>query len=252
MNLGELLDELRNGMLRDRSDQISGPSDYLWSDQTLIRYINEAQRRFARLGLVLRDASTPECCEVDLVAGQTLYPLHKSVISVISAKYPGDVGDLGRTGHASLNTHPMPDRRFFNPGYLSRLPPGKVLAFTTDEAIQKSDDGSMSVVTLRVFPEPSSDFATPLNLRVVRLPIEPLCDMQDTPEIPEDHHLEMLDWAAYLALRISDHDAGDVQRAAEFRALFDDHIVRAKKLLKQREYAPLEWGFGRNGFRWST
>jgi hypothetical protein len=48
MELSDLLDELRNNILYDRSDSVSGDPDQLWSDATLVRYINEAQRRFAK------------------------------------------------------------------------------------------------------------------------------------------------------------------------------------------------------------
>ena len=76
MNLGELLNELRVNILNDRSDRISGSSDYLWTDETLINYINVAQRRFARRSLCLRDSKTAEVCQITLVAGQAEYTLH--------------------------------------------------------------------------------------------------------------------------------------------------------------------------------
>jgi hypothetical protein len=250
MMLSDLLDELRNNILRDRSDQVSGPSDYLWSDQTLIRYINQAERRFARLSLSLRDASTPQCCTLNLVANTTIYPLDKSVIAVISAKYPGDPGDIARAGHSQLNTYYMPDPYFFDPAQIAVQPPGKVLAFTTDEEVQPDDDGARSVVTMRVYPTPIAPYATPLALRVVRMPLNPLIDPLDEPEIAEEFHLDMLDWAAYLALRISDHDAGDYQRALAFKASFEQNAENARKATLRKLFTPSAWGFGRNGFSW--
>ena len=99
MKLSELLDELRDGILHDVSNQIAGASDYLWTDARLVRYINEAQRRFARLSLTIRDATTPEVCNVVLRAGQSQYDLHPSVLAVISARKDGDNADLVRAGH---------------------------------------------------------------------------------------------------------------------------------------------------------
>jgi hypothetical protein len=250
MMLSDLLDELRNNILRDRSDQISGPSDYLWSDQTLIRYINQAQRRFARMSLCLRDASTPQCCTVPLVAGMTTYALDKSVIAVLSAKYPGDPGDIARTGHFQLNTYYQPDTYFFDPGQLAVLPPGKVVAYSTDEETRADDEGTRSLVTLRVYPTPATPYNTPLALRVVRLPLGPLVDPEDEPEVPEEFHLDMLDWAAYLALRISDHDAGDYQRALAFKQTFEQNTETARKASLRKLFTPSAWGFGRNGFSW--
>ena len=48
MTLQELLDELAKNILRDRSSITSGPDDNFWSDETLVGYINEAERRLAR------------------------------------------------------------------------------------------------------------------------------------------------------------------------------------------------------------
>lgn len=251
MNLGELLDELRVNILNDRTDRVSGSSDYLWTDTTLIRYINEAQRRFARKGLVIRDSKTADCCEVTLVAGQGEYTLHPSVLAVISARYATDPADLIRGGHAAFDTYRQPDSYYFDPGQLSALPPGKPLAFSTDETLDEDDSGSFSVVTLRIYPVPTADQAGDIvKLRVVRLPLDPLSNTSQVPEIPEDHHLEMLDWAAYLALRIVDHDAGNPARANEFRASFEDHVRTARNNAMRKLFAPMQWGFGRNGFSW--
>lgn len=251
MDLGELLDELRAGILHDVSNQIAGvTSDQLWTDKRLVRYINEAQRRFARRSLVLRDGSTPDCCQVQMVAGQTLYPLHTSVIGVISAKYTGDNTDLARAGHAALGTYRLPDTFFFNPTGLANLPPGKVLAYSTDEEISANDYGSFNRVTLRVYPQPSSDYVGIVNLRVARVPISRfnVTNTDVYPEVPEDYHLDMLDWAAYLALRIVDNDAGDDERADKFAKSFEDHCVTARKEVMRKLFTPAPWGFGQNGF----
>ena len=259
MNLGELVTELRDNILHDRSDQVSGASDYLWSNATLVRYINEAERRFATLSLILRDSTTPEVTQVPLVAGQTTYTLHPSVLGVISAKLAGDPADLARAGHGVLDTYRSPDPYFWDTSQFSTLPPGKPLAFTTDESVTADDRGSQSVVTLRVWPAPTADYAgVNVLLRVVRLPLNPLklasdgtiASSRQVPEVPELHHLEMLDWAAYLALRIVDLDKGTPARAGEFRQSFEEHVKRARSVVMRKLFTPQPWGFGRAGFAW--
>ena len=64
MNLGELLSTLRGPILNDRSARVAGSSDYLWTDEQLVLFINEAQRRFAAKSLILRDGTTPEVTEL--------------------------------------------------------------------------------------------------------------------------------------------------------------------------------------------
>jgi hypothetical protein len=251
MKLGELLDELRVNILNDRSDRTGGSSDYLWTDATLTRYINEAQRRFARKGLVIRDSRTADCCEVTLVTGQNQYTLHASVLAVISARLDGDPADLVRGGHAAFDTYHQPDAYYFDPSQLSTIPPGKPLAYSTDETLAADDNGSVGAMSLRIYPPPTATYAgQKIKLRVARLPLEVLKGASAVPEIPEDHHIEMLDWAAYLALRIVDHDAGNVARANEFRASFEDHVRNARNTAMRKLFAPTQWGFGRNGFSW--
>ena len=62
----------------------------------------------------------------------------------------------------------------------------------------------------------------------------------------------MLTWAAYLALRIVDHDIGDPERAQEFKAQFESHIAEIQKEAKRKMFTPNQWGFGRNGFSYAS
>ena len=252
MNLGELLEELRDNILHDRSDRVAGESDRLWSDRTLIRYINEAERRMAREALMIRDNSTPEVCVLKTEPFRREYPLHAAVCAVISARCEGDRADLARGGHSAFDTYHTPDAYFFDPSSLAQLPPGKIVAWDSDEGVLPDDNGSMGRTQLRVYPAPDGVHAGPIYLRVVRYPLRRLKRKSDVPEIPEEHHLDMLDWAAYLALRITDIDAGMPDRALEFRQSFETHVAEAKKVAMRKLFSVSNWGFGRNGFSWET
>lgn len=254
MNLQNLVDELRNNILFDRSDSTSGDPDKLWSDATLVRYINEAQRRFARRAFVIRDATTPETCNVALVAGQTDYVLHPAVLAILSARLEDTRVDLARFGHTDFATNTSPAAMLWDPGAVT-MPSGRTLAFATDEQLSEDDDGTISVVTMRVYPEPrAADAGTIIKLRVVRLPLDDLTasSMSAVPEIPIDHHLDMLDWAAYLALRIMDVDAGNIARAEKFAASFEAHVHAARNLVLKKLFSPQQWGFGRGGWSWGN
>lgn len=255
MRLGELLTELRENILHDRSDRVSGSPDYLWSDDTLVRYIDEAQKRFARKGLVIRDGTNSDVCQVRLQTGVEYYTLHPSVLAVISARLDGEQSDLPRAGHANLTAFSRYDPYFYDNSMVTALTPGKPLGFTTDEFVSSDDYDSQSVLTMRVFPAPSSQYNNQIiKLRVIRMPLEPLLSscLTAVPEIPEMHHLEMLDWAAYLALRIVDVDGGWSKRAYEFRDSFEAHVKGARDAAMRKLFAPLQWGFGRNGFSWES
>lgn len=254
MQLSDLLDELRANILNDRTARFEGSDDHLWSDATLVRYINEAQKRFARESLCIRDFSTPEVVNIPLISGVEYYELHKSVLAVISARYDGQSLDLPRSGHSLLHTYSRPDTGFV-PWPTTNYSPGAPIVFSTDEGMAATPTGNAQRVVMRVFPVPSVAVQADnkaITLRVVRLPIKDLVLSRpsDEPEIPDHHHLDMLDWAAYLALRMVDTDAGNSAIADKYAASFAVHVKEAKKLAMRKLFTPQAWGFGRNGFRW--
>ena len=253
MIVSDLLSELREGILHDVSDQVAGASDSLWSDATLIRYIDQAQKRFARRTLCIRDKTTAKCCQFTTVLNQDEYPLDPSVLAVLSVRMAGDNADLARAGHPQFDTYHVPDTYFFDPTQLSNLPPGKPLAFATDEYVTADTNGSMGVANLRLYPVVGTGYSGVVGtMRVARLPLNSLtaATLSASPEIPDAYHLDMLDWAAYLALRIVDLDQGAADRAKEFAQSFEAHVQEAIKEFKRKTFTPMQWGFGRNGFSW--
>lgn len=243
MTLTDLLDELRKNILRDASTIVSGTSDPLWDDETLVRYINEAYYRFCRRSLSLVDRTSP-LTEIVLVEGVDVYALDASVLAVISARLAGSPTDLARTGHGVLDTpYRTDDSLYFDINLLAALPPGKPLAFATDE-----EDASF-----RVYPAPNADYAGQLiNLRLIRMPTErfSLEDLDAEPEIREEWQLGMLDWAAYKALFSHDVDGESLPRAEKRKAAFNELVEEAKNESKRRRFASTAWGFGRNGYSW--
>lgn len=249
MNLGDLRDELRTNILRDYSNLAEGSDDdRLWSDKTLNRYINEAQRRFARNSLILRTAAD-EFGLVRCVEGVSDYTLDPLVLAVISCRQGDDKADLARAGHGVFNTYLQADPYFFDPSSLSAIPPGKPVAFSTDEEVMQQETAAIEQIKLRIYPAPAAPYTADFHLRVVRLPKQ-LVDDADECELPQDHQLEMLDWAAYLALRMVDRDGEDPKRAEERRAAFEAAWKDARKAVMRKVFTPQPWGFGRNGFAW--
>lgn len=251
MNLEALLDELRTNLLRDDAGQASGPDDRLWSDATLVRYINVAQRRFARRTLILRDFSTPEVVEVPLATGDAEMSLHPSVVAVISCRYDTSATDLPRAGHGLLSGQQITDPPYFDTTTMTAWPPGAPRVFSTDEALDM-EERELAVI-LRVWPEPAaSQNGLLLHLRVARTPLVPftLDDSQAEGELPEDYQLDSLSWAAYLALRTSDID-GHSLKADAHKVRFEEAVQEAKRDARLKLRAPTTWAFGRNGFAWS-
>ncbi len=252
MNTGELLRYLRVDILHDDSQQIAGSGDdALWSDESLITNINEAFDRWARQTYAIRDDKTPEVCEVTLEEGVTQYTLHPSVFAVMSARLEDQNADLTRAGHSMFMNFYNPTGRLLDPAYFDRLNPGPSLAYSTDEGGAMDDDGNGGLVSLTVYPTPDEDMdGRTLHLRVVRTLLKPLTigEPNAVPEINKSHHIEVLDWAAYLCLRTVDLDEGAPDRAKEFAQAFEANVVLARRLSLTKMFARKTWAFGRNGW----
>lgn len=250
MTLDDQLSELRFNILRDRSDIIAGDTDSLWSDETLLRYIKDAERRFARQSLILRDSTTANVTQVILRAGVQEYPLHQSVLAVISAKWKDDAFDLQRSGHAIIKQINPPEFLTFDPSAPTSIPPGRPLAYFTDETVVYANNGR---VVLSVYPAPStSEAGTIVYMRVVRLPIRGYTfdDLERESELPEDYQLDVLEWAAYRAQRGFDGDAGAPTSAENHKAAFDLAIQNAIKETKRKMFSNMPFRYGSNGFSW--
>jgi hypothetical protein len=245
------LDELRHSILRDASALKSGPDDQFWSDESLIRYIEDAQRRFARLSLCLRDDTTVALTQVTLVGdGLTdTYTLHPSVLKVVSARHQDDTKDMANITHYNVNTQNSFTETF---EFASYPPQGKPTQFTTDEGMDSTQNNA---IRMRFFGMPldlagATQTGKTVFMRVIRTPMNPLsiATLDSVFEIPEDYHLDMLEWAAYRALRNLDIDGEDRTKAAAHKTRFEEAVAECKREMKSRMWQPLMWGFGSNGF----
>jgi len=254
MTLGDQLHELRHVILRDNSDLIAGPADQLWSDETLLRYIKDAEMIFARRTLILRDSTTLQATRVTLAEGVQDYRLHRAVMSVLSARYAGGDTpyDLQRSGRGLLMPASPSGFAEFDPTnpFVVATNAGAPLAFYTDETAVHA---SNAVTTLSVYPLPSAaEAGQTLSLRVIRVPIcgYTLNDLERESEIPETYQLDVLEWAAYRAQRHHDGDAGAPTKSEAHKVAFDAAVDRAIRELKRQMFGHMPIRYGANGFRW--
>lgn len=252
MTLGDQLQELRFNILRDRSDLIAGDSDSLWSDETLLRYIKDGERRFARQTLIIRDGSIgTQYTQIKLKVGVRDYPLHPDVLAVLSARVNGKDYDLRRSGHQMVQAQQPPGFLEFDPLYGATLPPGDPLAFYTDETLVY---GAQQRVTASIYPVPDiTNDGVLVNLRVVRLPKGPYTkdDFARESEIPEDYQLDPLQWAAYRAQSTYEGDAGAPDLAQKHKDAFDEAVKNAQREMRRRSFVQPGLRYGTNGFSWT-
>jgi len=237
MQVSEILEHTREE-LDDKSDLIAGAPDDLWSDELLVRFLSQGEQRLARFAWVLVDDTSPACCEVALSADQATYNLHKSVLRVLSARLSDTDIDLTRTDHYFIRPYVgVPEPELFQPSYQYTEPSSRPRLYSTDNAVR----------VIRFRPAPNADAAAlSALLRVVRLPLKPLSlDQVDCcPEVPEEYHLELVDWAVYRALMLPNVDTQARQTAKDYRDRFEASLREAKRDRWRQEYAPPQFVFG--------
>lgn len=241
MTLEEILDHLSSNVLDDRAALVEGPPDSLWTDETIVRYLNEGQRIFCRKAWPIVDDTTAACCQIPLVVDTSKYALHASVLRVLSVTPEDTEIPLEWINYQLISPQP------FNtlPDYYA-VPPlafveqsGRPGWYSTDEATR----------ILRIRPAPNDDSVTSivnLNLRVARLPIVPLsvATPQLSPEIPDEYHLDLADYAAGRCLMQANVDSDSKDEGRKFVDGFFQKLRAAKNDRLIAQMAPGRYIFG--------
>lgn len=242
MNLEELLEQTAKEHLDDRTDLIDGDPDELWPDTTLVRYMNEAQRILCRRAWIIIETGIAPAGQIVLVTGKTLYTYHKSILRVFDATPDGQLTPLGRADDINLRNPYPPSADAFDVGQAAAIAantlniPGPPLAVASDAGTKQ----------LRVAPAPSSDQnGLIVNLKVARMPICFLDveKMDGVPEVPEEYHLWLCDYAAGRALTQANVDG---QAKADGRELVTGFMQNVKEARQDRQRANLggdRWAF---------
>lgn len=172
---------------------------YLWGDDDVTSWINEAVDQAAIRRRLIFDDSTPAVCSIALTVGQLVYPLHKSVIEIESLRYIS--GDCNTPMYVC--TRQWLDENVCDWRSLSGVP----LRYAVH------DDKNLRV---------AGDFAAgdTLALECHRLPLVSMIADTDEPEIHAVHHPHLIDWVLYRAYSVHDADAFDARRAAQGEADF--------------------------------
>lgn len=191
MTLAELIVEFRSARSDDKVP-------YLWSDEEITAYLNEAMNEACERALLIEDRTTGECCTIGLSIAEPNYTLHESVLGIKRLTVAGlpldetSIEDLD-AGDAYWETRTGAPRAFVREGMSG----------------------------LRIVPIPTA--AEDATLTVWRLPLEPLsADRPDeSPEIHAIYHRRLLPWVYRCALLKSDAETVDKAKALEQEAIFE-------------------------------
>lgn len=234
MTLEELLDFVAKGYLDDRTEMLDGESDSLWSDELIVQYLNEAQRIFTRRAWVLIDVGNAGAGRITLATGKVLYPLHKSVLRVFDATYDTDAAPLARATDEQIRQRPTDYEDFVDLSAVSTFIPGRPLAVATDAGTRM----------LRVTPAPAAaQNGKRLSLKVARMPVCYLDTnkMSESPEVPEEWHLDLGRYAAGRCLTMPTVDGESRVLGRTLLAEFESTVRLARQERHRAEMAPGVW-----------
>ena len=218
MNLAQLR-ELARADLDDRVEP------YLWSDEDLDEFANDAHIEAARRARLLRDSTTTAVARITLVPDQSLYSLHASVVRVDRARIEGRAEPLAFVL--------LRDADRCLPGwedYESATPTALIPDFQSG--------------TIALVPAPAE--AGTLHLTVIRTPLAEMNDDADEPEIPPHAHRALRHWMVFRAHLNPDSQKLDKKRAAEALALFEAEFGVPQpvydEVWQQQHYAGRDYG----------
>lgn len=196
------LDELVKDFRTTAQDKVE---PYLFEPPDVARWLIEAEQEACIRGRLLHESDNPAVCDIDVGAGEAVYPLHPVLYEI---DYLGllEAGATERRPVKLVSREWLDDNQ---PGWRDR-------AGLPRFAIQ-------SDTRIRLAPTP--DAPVTLKLEVYRLPMRGLTsDKASRPEIHQAHHRHLVHWALYRAFSVPDSEVLDLGRAGDALAAFSDYF----------------------------
>lgn len=193
MNLEQLIQQFRV----DAEDLVQ---PYLWLDEWVAPWLTEAVSEAAVRGRLIYEAANAAVCQIAVAASAATHELHKSLFELVHLRFQA-------TGAATSSVLSIKARE-----ELDRIRPGwRDETGTPRYAVQ--DDTRITLV-------PRPELAGTLHVEGYRVPLKPLANDTDKPEINQAHHRNLVHWALYRAFSKPDADGADPIKAARAEANF--------------------------------
>lgn len=209
----ELLSAVRN-ILNDDNPP------YKWPDSAVMRYLNEAEEQACKRAYLIIDRNTASICAMSVSVSVASYQLHSRVLQIRHLTLDSTTvpltqvtrEDMDRVNTGWVSVTGMPD------GYIHEA--GRELIFTRIPV-------SVDMARLIVARLPLNSFSTGSN---------------ESPEIDDEYHNDLIDWALKRAYEKRDPDTQDMKLSQFYEGRF---IVRFGPLPNART-EKLRKSFGKN------
>lgn len=212
MTLEKILELLRGRI--DDPENVDHPEDNLWLNEELCFYLDEAQEEIARrVECLFSYGSTANLSQFAVSAGQGVVALNARTLWIDKAWWDGEELSAGQYDQIEL----------YYPDF--RTKQGNVEAYTVEK----------DRLLLAYIPDAQGS----LTAHVCHLPLNAFDAAGDmsaqTPEVPAQWHMHMIDYACHLAYLKNDEQTYDPRASERHLAIFDRNVGR-KKSAKMEEF----------------
>lgn len=199
-----------------RKDVVDTARPYLWSDDEVYAYMNDAYYMFVRLIGGIPDFTTTAVCTVTATANQQYADIHPSILVIRQASLAPN-GEAVRVINAQ-DTESLSDEDF---GVLRRI------NNSTSKGKVRYIVMGMEQDKIQWINIPDVNYT--VKLIVDRLPLSII----DTPGqtfdgVKPHHHLKFLNWMKYLAYNKQDAETFNKAKAVEEKAIFESYCAFAR------------------------
>ncbi len=194
--------------LRDRFrlsvDDVETP--YLWSDEEVFGYMDDAQNMFCRFTNGIGDATSARITQLAVPVDTEWVDLSNLILKIRGANRGSDGSTMTIVNYEDMEAHGL--RFDGRTGAIQYL----VIGMEDNKA--------------RIYPKAS--VADTVSLLVYRLPLKPIIDEDQKLEIDVKHHLHLIWWMQHLAYSKQDAETLDRTKASDARATFEEYCAMAK------------------------
>lgn len=189
-----------------RSDLFDQVEPYLWSDEDIIGYMDDAQKMFCRLTGGLGDATTVAVTQIAYTSATDVVTLSPLILKVRAAYRLADGKPIDVLNYEDMTLQGL---RF--DGVINE--PKNLIT-------------GLGAHTARLHPFPSGSGT--IQMLVDRLPLVAVTDTDQTLEVDEQHKVGLGLWMKARAYSKQDAETMNRNKATEFEALFRNYCAAAK------------------------
>ena len=171
---------------------------YLFSDEDITDWLNDAVKEAAIRGRLIHESSNPDVCVINMLPDVDTYPLHESLYEIEHARHTYEVLPA-RWTNWDVVYQVSQEEVFDGLPYLNKNNGAPAYLVQHDTHIQ-------------VHPMPER--AGVIKLSGYRIPLAPMVLDTDRPEINIIHHEYLIQWALHKGFGIPDSEVFDMNRSA--------------------------------------